>query len=76
MVVHADVEIEHDEDWRLQPVGKIEGLRAEGEGFGRVLGEQQDVLGVAVRSVGARNDVALLRAGRHPGGGACTLHIE
>ena len=40
MMVHADVEIEHDEDRRLQPVGEIEGLRAEVEGFRRILGEQ------------------------------------
>jgi hypothetical protein len=38
-MVHADVEIEHYEDGRLQPVGKVEGRGAEFEGFGRILGE-------------------------------------
>ena len=75
-MVHADVEIEHDKDWRLQPVGEIEGLRAEFEGFARVLGKQQHVLGVAVGGVGAGDDVALLRTGRHAGRGAGALHVE
>ena len=28
-MVHADLEIEHDEDRRLQPVGEVESVRAE-----------------------------------------------
>ncbi len=52
-VVHADVEVEHDEDRGLQPVGEIERLRRHFEGLGGILGEQQHVLGVAVRGVGA-----------------------
>ena len=75
-VVHADVEVEHDEDRRLQAVGEVEGLRAELERLLRILGEQQHVLGVAVRGIGAGDDVALLRARRHAGRGAGALHVE
>jgi hypothetical protein len=38
-VVHADVEVRHDDDGRLQPLGEVEGLRAHGEALGGVLGE-------------------------------------
>ncbi len=47
-VVHADVEVGHDEHRRLQPVGEVERLGGEVEALLRVLGEQQHVLGVAV----------------------------
>ena len=75
-IVHADLEIEHDEHRRLQPVGEIERLGAELERLGRVLRQQQNVLGVAVRGIGAVEDVGLLRARRHAGRGAGTLHVE
>src|SRR6266850_2353510 len=52
-MVHADVEVEHDEYRRLQPVGEVEGLGAELKGFSGILREHQHVLGVAVRRVGA-----------------------
>ena len=76
MRIHADVEIEHDEDRRLQPIGEIEGERAELEGFAWPFGQQQHVLGVAVRGEGARQDVRLLRARRHAGRRAAALHVE
>ena len=75
-VVHADVEIGHDHHRRLQPLGQIEGLRPQREALGRVLREQQHVLGVAVRGIGARQDVGLLRARRHAGRGAAALDVE
>ena len=50
-LVHADVEIAHDEDRRLQAVGKIERERRELEAFVRVFRKQQHVLRVAVRGV-------------------------
>src|SRR5262249_10828905 len=75
-MVHADVEIEHDEDRRLQAVGEIESVRREIERFGRVFREQQDVRGVAVRGGGARDQVALLRARRHAGRRPGALHVE
>ncbi len=37
--IHADIEIEHDEDRRLQPVGEIERLRAELERLVWIFGE-------------------------------------
>jgi len=66
-IVHADLEIEHDEHRRLQTVGQIECLGAELERLGRIFGQQQDVLGVAVRRVGAIEDVRLLGPRRHAG---------
>ena len=75
-VLHADVEVEHDEDRRLQPVGEVERQRAEFEAFARVLGQQQHVLRVAVRRVRARHEVGLLRARRHAGRRAAALHVE
>src|SRR5258708_132738 len=48
VMVHADLEIEQHEYRGLQAVGEVEGLRAELEALGRVLGKQQHVLGVAV----------------------------
>ncbi len=39
-------------------------------------GQQQHVLGVAVRGVGAGDQVGLLRAGRHAGGRAAALHVD
>jgi hypothetical protein len=76
-VVHADVEIEHQEDRGLQPLGEIEALRRHLEALGRVFRKQQDVLGVAVRGIGAGDQVALLGAGRHAGRGParCTFMI-
>ena len=64
--VHADVEVHHDEDRRLQPVGEIEGIRGHGEARGRVLGDEEDVFGVAVPRVGAGQDVGLLGPGGRP----------
>ena len=51
-------------------------VRGELEGFGRVFRKQQHVLGVAMRGIGAGEDVALLGAGRHAGGGAGALHVH
>ena len=75
-LVHADVEVEHDEDRRLQPVGEIEGQRRELEALARVFREQQHVLGVAVRGVGAGEQVGLLGARRHAGRRPAALHVE
>ncbi len=75
-VVHADVEVEHQEDRGLQPLGEVEGMRGEFEGFRRILREQHHVLGVAVRGIAAGDDVALLRARRHARGGAGALDVH
>ncbi len=51
-------------------------MRAELEALGRILREQQHVLGVAVRGIGAGQDVGLLRARRHAGRRPAALHVE
>src|SRR5215813_14279859 len=76
MVIHADVEVEHHEDRGLQAVGKIESLGTEFEALSRILREEQNVLGVAVRGVSTEGDIALLRAGWHAGRWAGPLDIE
>src|SRR5437764_597078 len=69
-------EVERDKARRLQPVGEIERVGGEGEGLVGVRREQQDVLRIAVRGVGAGDDVGLLGAGRHPGRRAAALDVE
>ena len=75
-MVHADIEIEHDEYRRLQAVGEIEGFRGEIERFRRIFGKQQHMLGVAMRGIGGAQQIALLRACRHAGRRASALHVE
>ncbi len=75
-LVHADVEVEQDEDRRLQPVGQIESIGTHGEALMRVFGEEQHMLGVAMGGIGAGEHVGLLGAGRHAGRGAAALHVE
>ncbi len=43
-VVHADVEVEHQEDRGLQPLGEIEALRRHLEAFRRVSGNSSTCL--------------------------------
>ena len=76
MLVHADIEIKHDEDRRLQPVGQVEGERRKGEGLVRVAREQQHMFGVAMGGIGGDQDVGLLGARRHAGRGPAALHVE
>ncbi len=75
-VVHADVEIEHHEDRGLQAFGEIEGLRGKFKRLSRIFRKQQHMLGVAVRGIGAGQDVALLGARRHAGRGTGALHVH
>ncbi len=75
-VVHAEIEIGHDEDRRLQLLGEIEGRLRHLEALLHAAGEQHDVLGVAVREEGDGEQVALLVARGHPGGGADALDVE
>ncbi len=75
-LVHADVEVEEDEDRRLQPVGEVEGLGAHREALARILGEEQHVLGVAMAGIGAGEDIRLLRTRRHAGRRAAALDVE
>ena len=75
-IVHADVEVGHDEDGGLEALGEIESDGCEFEALGRVGRKQQNMFGVAVRGVGAFQQIALLRAGGHAGGGADALHVD
>ena len=75
-MVHADVEIGHDEHRRLQPVGEVERVGGEVEALLGILGEQQHVLGVAVGGVGAAQQVGLLGARRHAGRRPAALHVD
>ena len=56
--------------------GEIETLCRHLEAFGGIFREQQDALGVAVRGIGEREQVGLLRPRRHAGGGAAALHVD
>ena len=75
-LVHADVQIGHDENRGLQAVGKVKGLCGELEALARIFRQQQHMLGVPVRCVGTRQDVRLLGARRHAGGRAAALHVD
>ena len=76
MRIHANVEIKHDEDRRLQLVRQVEGERAKIEGFARAIRQQEHMFGVAMRGQRAGQNVRLLRARRHACGGARPLDIE
>ncbi len=75
-LIHADIEIEHDEDRRLQPVGEVERLRRHLEAFLGIFGKEQHVLGVAMRGIGRGQDIRLLRARRHARRRPAALHVE
>ena len=74
--VHADVEIGHHKYRRLQAIGQFECPGGKLEAFGRVLRKQKHVLGIAVRSVGACEQVRLLGACRHAGRRPAALHVD
>ena len=75
-LVHADVEVQHDEDRGLQAVRQIEGERAHFETFAGIGRQQHRVLGVAVAGIGGGQQVRLLGAGGHAGGGAAALDVK
>ena len=60
----------------MQALRQIEGLGTEFKTFRRVFREQQDVTGVAVRRIGARQQVGLLGASRHASRWPAALDIE
>ena len=75
-VVHAEVEIGHHEDRRLEALGEVEGLDGHRVALGDRRRQQQDVLGVAVRQARGKGDVALRGARRQARRGADTLDVE
>ena len=75
-VVHAEVQIAHHDDGGLQPVRQVQGFGGEVEALLGGGGEQQHMAGVPVGGVGGAEQVALLGAGGHAGGGAGALNVE
>ena len=75
-MVHADIEVEHHEYRGLQALGEVKRGCREFERFSRILRKQQHMLGVAMRCIGADQDVALLGSGRHARRWTCALHIH
>jgi hypothetical protein len=69
-------EVGEHEDRRLQAVGEVEGHAQNSNAFVRILGQQHHVLRIAVRGVRAREEIRLLRARGHAGGGARALHVH
>ena len=74
-VVHAEIEIGHDEDQRLELLGQIEGLGRHGEALFHGAGKQHDVLRIAVRKECGRKNVALRSARGQAGGGTDALNV-
>ena len=60
----------------LQALGEIEGVAREVEALFRIARKQADVFGVAMRGVGAFEDVALLGTRRHAGRRTHALDVE
>src|SRR5262249_52268271 len=58
-VVHAEVQVAHHKDWRLQLVGEIERLVRHGEALRRRTRNQHGMNRVAVRQLGHELDIAL-----------------
>ena len=74
-VIHADVEIAGHKHRRLKALGQIERRGADVEALFGAARKEHDMLRVAVRRVGQRHQVALLRAGGHAGGRPRALDI-
>ena len=75
-VIHADVQIGQHDHRSLQAFRQVECLKRKIKTFLRVGGEQEYVAGIAVGCESATQDVGLLRAGGHSGGGADPLDVE
>ncbi len=58
-VVHAQVEVGKNEDWRLELLGKLEGFQSKFVALLHRSGQQDDVLGVAVRDACDKREVRL-----------------
>ena len=75
-VIHPDVEVARDEDGCLVPIGEVERLDGHLKALLGIRREEQEMLGVAVRGVGEREQIGLLRARRHAGRWAAALHVD
>ncbi len=65
-VVHAEIEVGHDEHRRLQLLGQVKRLAGHGEALRHRRRQQHGMLGVAVRERRNEADVALRSARRQP----------
>ena len=74
--VHAQVEVRHHEDRRLHVLGEVERVHRHRVALGDRAGQQQRVLGVAVRQEGRGQDVLLTGPGRETGGWPAPLDVE
>jgi hypothetical protein len=74
--VHAEVEIAHDEDERLQPLGQVERVHGHGVALTHRRRDEQHVLGVAVRVERGERDVSLRGARRQTSGRPDALDVE
>ena len=74
-VVHAQVEIRHDEHRRLHLLRQVEGIARHREALRGRAGEQHGMLGVAVREPGNEADVALRGSRRQSGRRPNALHV-
>ena len=74
-VVHAEIEVGHDEHRRLQLLGQIEGLARHREALRHRTRDQHGMNGVAMRELGHKLDVALRGARRQSGGRSDALNV-
>ena len=75
-VVHAEVEVRHDEHGRLESLRQVESLDRELVALLHRARDEQDVLRVAVGEEVRREDVALHRPRRQAGRGAHALDVH
>ena len=76
VVIHAQIEIGHENNGGLQPLCQVKGQCTEIEALPRRGREQQHLFGITVRGISGGQYVGLLRAGRHAGGRPGSLHVE
>src|SRR5580704_5438768 len=74
-VVHAEIEIGHDEYRALQLFGQVEGSARHREALGRGTGQKHGMLRISVRQLGDEADVALRGSRRQAGGGSYALNV-
>src|SRR5205085_10431554 len=75
-VVHPDIEVRHHNHRCLKPFGQVERFYGEFEALRRVGRKQKNVFRIAMRSVGALQEICLLRAGWHSCRGTYSLNID
>ena len=75
-IIHAEIEIAHDEDGSLESLCEIERLVSHRVAFFDASGNEDNVLGVAVRTKDHRQDVGLLGSRRQSGTGTDAGNIE